>query len=323
MSIYLNYIVVLGVLFVILFLLKSYENKIVNSKIEDEHALIQEYLLNESTLAKSDKPLLWIHITFEKNARWWPSFGSRLTECLNQPYQFLTIKSIIDHCGDSFNIVLIDDKSFNKIIPKWNNKVGNLPAPLRPHLREIAMAKILYYYGGMTLPSSFICLKNIQPLYIRGLLNCDMFCGELQSRSLVSNYSDYFPSHQIMGCIKQSDMMKNYINYLEVQMSSDYTNEIDIEGETNKWLYQGVLDKKIMLLCSKYWGASDNNGDPVLIDDLVGDNDDFSISKEAYGLLIPQNELLQRSTYQWIVRMDPQQVLESNTIIARYLLLSN
>ena len=64
-------------------------------------------------------------------------------------------------------------------------------------------------------------------------------------------------------------------------------------------------------------------GQPVLLDDLIGDDDDFSLPKCSYGLYIPQDKLLLRSNTQWFVRMNPEQVLNSNTIMARYLLLSN
>ena len=72
----------------------------------NNQTLIKQYLLNDS-LEDIKKPILWIHIAHEKNARWWQSFYSRSTEYLNQPYIFLTIRSIIQHCADDFHICLI------------------------------------------------------------------------------------------------------------------------------------------------------------------------------------------------------------------------
>ena len=48
----------------------------------------------------------------------------------------------------------------------------------------------------------------------------------------------------------------------------------------------------------------------------------LDLYKGTYGILIPSNELLNRLNYGWFVRMSPKQVLESNTIIGNYLLLS-
>ena len=44
-------------------------------------------------------------------------FGSRLTEDLNRPYLYLCMKSMIDKCGGDFNICLVDDDTFGKILP--------------------------------------------------------------------------------------------------------------------------------------------------------------------------------------------------------------
>jgi hypothetical protein len=62
---------------------------------------------------------------------------------------------------------------------------------------------------------------------------------------------------------------------------------------------------------------------PLLIDDLLSDDDDFALPKCAFGLYIPADEILSRINLQWFARLSPQQVLESNTVIARYLLLCN
>jgi len=323
MNYYTKYIFVLILLFIFSFIFNNYKSQEMKKEKTNEYELIKKYLLNDSTLARTDKPILWIPIIFETNARWWPSFGSRNNECLSQPYQYLTIKSIIDKCGDSFNICLIDDKSFNKIIPGWSTKIANLPNPLRPHLRQLAMAKVLYYYGGMTIPSSFICMKNIKPLYNMGISSGQMFCADLPSKTILSSMTEFFPSHLIMGCKKESPLMEKYVNYLERTVSNDYTNELEFSGETDKWLYEQVREKRIMSLDSKYFGVVSDENEPVIIDDLISDNDDFNISKQAYGLYIPSNEILKRTNLQWFARLNPQQVLTSNTIIARYLLLCN
>lgn len=87
---------------------------------EDNSSEIRKYLLNESSLAKSKKPILWIHVPHEYNSRDWLSFGSRSSFEVNQPYLYLTVRSIIKNCDQSFHICIIDDKSFANLIPDWN-----------------------------------------------------------------------------------------------------------------------------------------------------------------------------------------------------------
>ena len=246
MNYYAKYVFVLLLLMIVGFIFEKYKRADELKEKMGEYDLIKKYLLNDSTLARTDKPILWIHVAFETNARWWPQFASRNTECFNQPYQYLTIKSIVDHCGESFNVCLLDDKSFNKIIPGWGTKVANLPNPLRPHLRELAMAKVLYYYGGMTIPSSFICTKNLISLYNKGLSAAPMFCGELPTDSNISTYTDFFQTNKIMGCKKDCELMGKYVNFLEKTVSADYTNEMEFTGETDKWLYEHVREKQVM-----------------------------------------------------------------------------
>lgn len=323
MNYYAKYIFVLVILFICSFLYNNYKKDEAIHEKFDQYELIKKYLLNDSTLARTDKPILWVPIVFETNARWWAHFSSRNSQCFNQPYQYLTIKSIIDHCGDSFNICLIDDKSFNKIIPGWSTKVANLPNPLRPHLRELAMAKLLYYYGGMTIPSSFACMKDLKPLYNKGLLSTSMFCGELPTLGNASTMTEFFPTNKIMGCMKESPVMEEYVKFLEITVSNDYTNEMDFTNEPDRWLYGQVLKKTIMPLDAKYFGVKMENKQPVLIDDLMDDNDDFELSECAYGLYIPADQILKRTNFQWFARLSPEQALNSNTVIARYLLLCN
>ena len=42
-----------------------------------QYDMIQKFLLNESSLARSKKPIIWVHLGFYKNSRNWPSFFSR------------------------------------------------------------------------------------------------------------------------------------------------------------------------------------------------------------------------------------------------------
>jgi hypothetical protein len=133
------------------------------SSNDAENELIRKYLLNESPLYGMNRPKLWIHSTYEKNARQWKDFYSRNTTDLNQPYIHLTIKSIINHCGADFNICLIDDETFSKLIPTWEVNMATLSEPHKSTYREVGMLQLLYLYGGIIVPNSFICMQNLAP----------------------------------------------------------------------------------------------------------------------------------------------------------------
>jgi hypothetical protein len=60
---------------------------------------------------------------------------------------------------------------------------------------------------------------------------------------------------------------------------------------------------------------------PILIEDLMSDYD-IDLSPDALGIYIPADELLKRTAYQWFAELCPRKVLEANTMISKYLLVS-
>ena len=130
-----NLFILFFVLIVLGFLYRRYEDKLNRENNGDIYEAIQQYLLDGNTLGKSKKPILWIHIPYEYNSRNWLSFGSRNSFDLNQPYLYLTVKSIINHCNNSFTICIIDDNSFQKLIPGWNINMTTISDPILSNMR--------------------------------------------------------------------------------------------------------------------------------------------------------------------------------------------
>lgn len=315
-----------GVGFVIILttgiLYERWKKKDALQKQIDDYEYVRKYLLTESTLAKVEKPILWVPLHFEYNARHWQSFGSRSSLCMNKPYFALCIRSIIEKCGNDFQVCLVDDASFNKIIPGWTTRVQNLPDPLQQHMRYLAMAKLLYSYGGMMIPPSFICLRNLYSVYSVGVSNMTMFTGELIATSNTSTITTFFPSMKIMGCLKESPVMGDFVNYLEHAISSDYTAEMEFTGGPQRWIYEKALENRIMIINAKIFGAKDRSGNAVMLETLIGDVD-VQYDKTLSGIYIDDDELVKRTSLNWFVRMSPRQVLESDTLIGKYLLISN
>lgn len=342
------------------FIYNKYKKTIEIKDQYEDGQLIQKYLLNDTSLTNNKKPILWVHIEFEKNARAWESFGSRTTENLNQPYQYLTIRSIIESCGESFNVCLLDDESLIKIIPEWRAKVEDLPRPLRSHMRELAMATILHLYGGLVMPSSFICFQNLRNIYDAHLDNnnnnnhnntkTNVVIGELRSTSSISSESQYSPSTKIMGCRRYDPLMKEYVEYLTQLIATDHTEDMDFTGEPSRWWMAklnpptpesyasaaaadvstvpasaasassaSAKNYKVSLIPAEELGAKTMKNKPVLIEELLADVD-IHLSPTTAGIYIPEKDILKRHKFQWFARLSPAQVLESNTLIGKYML---
>ena len=294
------------------------------------HKMASQYLLNNNSLGMSNKPFLWMHIhnddsiTPKVNSRSWLNFYSRATTDFNQPYQQLTIKSIIDKCGNDFNICLIDDKSFKKLIPNWTIDLNIIAIPIRIRIRLLALSTILNLYGGILVPSSFICFKSLKPLYYNNIIENKMFVGEFCNRTAnpTLSSSNFAPSPILMGCNAGNKEMQEFIKVLEIINSQDFTAQPDFLGNINQWLADGIYYNKINSISAKHLGTKKNCGNPLYVDELVGSTF-IKLCPEVFGIYIPWNELINRINLQWFVRLSPQQILESNTMIGKYLLTNN
>ena len=317
-----NYLYSLILLGAASFLYNRYKKQTEEDEGMKQYELVKKYLLNNSSLAKSKKPIIWIHMTYEVNARWWPSFNSRNSDCLNQPYIYLTLKSIIDKCGNNFNICMIDDDTFSNILPGWAVDLNMVANPIKSKLRELALAKVLYNYGGFVVPNSFICFQNLIDTYNTYTENNKMFVGEMLDRNSTSQQVNFFPNTKFMGCKKENSTMKDYIAYLETMNSSDYTDESNFLGAYGRWSNEKIVNGEMNLLTSDKLGMKDSLGKPVTIERLMG-NTYIDLPGTVKGLYIPADEILKRSAFQWFARLSAKQALASDTIISKYLVISN
>ena len=193
----------------------------------DNYNEIKKYLLsdtyNKSALATSKKPILWIYVPHEYNARNWASFGSRSSYDLNQPYLYLTVKSIIRCCDESFHICIIDDKSFDKLLPDTSAiKTGD------PQIvRQLLLTKLIQMYGGISVPISFLCSKDIIGLYKKGTRDDTMFVCENINTNISATNDMFYPDARFMGALKNNDTVSLYIEHLERLLQTDYAAEYE------------------------------------------------------------------------------------------------
>ena len=288
-----------------------------NEKVEDEYVLIKKYLLNDSPLYGYNRPKLWIHTKYEVNSRKWKSFQSRNTTDLNQPYIHLTIKSIINHCGNDFNVCLIDDQTFSKLIPSWNIDMHLLAEPHKKRAREIGLMELVYLYGGVVVPNSFLCLKNLLPLYEQTnqkpflCENINKTCGEHKA----FRCNTFF-----MGAKKNDPVLLGYLEQIKPRGADSRWKNIHFEEETE---FRGLHAKwwdaaDITVIDGSLIGVKDTSGKRIMIEELTGE-DFIDFSPDAFGIYIPEEEILQRPNYQWLSVLSSEEILASNLILAKYL----
>lgn len=311
---YMKYIIGLAILILSSVLYERFRDGVQEDEDARNYRLVKKYLLNDSSLARSKLPILWIHIDYEKNARWWPSFGSRLTEDLNQPYLYLCMKSMIDKCGGDFNICLIDDDTFGKILPGWTVDFSRISEPVKNKMRNLALARVLHHYGGLTVPAGFICMKNLAPMYHVITGQGKMVVGEIVDRNITSTCSTFFPTQKFLGCKRDCPSMAKYAESLEKIASRDFTDESVFAGTADRELLAALFRDEASVVDARLLGAEDESGAPIGIEDLLGDSK-VGFDRNLLGVYIPSEEILNRVAYQWFARLSAAQALDSNTTV--------
>tara|TARA_Y100000816_G_scaffold64863_1_gene43070 strand:+ start:948 stop:1949 length:1002 start_codon:yes stop_codon:yes gene_type:complete len=321
------------IFFVVLLILSHFYNKIKSeeSKNTNEYyfKMIDKYLLTPESLGKNNKPCLWIHIHNDNtiipsvNQRKWLNFNSRNTTNLNQPYQYITLKTIIDNNSEDFNICMIDDNSFKKIIPDWNLDVEKMSNPIKTHMRNIALSRILNIYGGLLVPSSFICNSNLKSLW-NDVKNSKTFTvGEFIDRSVNSNLiqQSTCPSILLMASTSNNKELNDFIKYQEILLSENQSSEIEFNALLSNWLQDNINKNTIQLIDGKFIGTKDFNNKPVIIDNLMS-NETINFIDDKYGIYIAWDELLLRTYHQWFAYLSVDEVLNCNNNLGNLILLA-
>lgn len=290
------------------------------------YELVKQHLLTSQSEQRRHLPIIWIHVSTDVNARWWPNFNSRNTTCLNQPYQNITIKSVINRCKDDFNICVINDKSFSNLVPNWKTDLSTVAEPMRSNMRKVAIAKILYVFGGLYIPSSFLCIHSLKDLYEEGLSKSGIFTGEVLEKEINTEISQpclppLLPSTEFMGCEMRNPVMKEYIYFMENLTATDYTATSTFLGEEDVWIWNKYKEKKIKLVRGELLGTRKACKTIITVDELLGDSY-IELDDNCVGIYIPQKEILRRTKYQWFARLSEKQLVESNTFIGKQCLIT-
>lgn len=313
-----NYIIIFVIFIALCILYQRYLDKKSLLMDDIDYDVFKSHLLEESSLAKSKKPILWIHIPYEYNSRSWSSFGSRSSYDLNQPYLYLTVKSIIRQCDDSFNICLIDDNTFGKLLPNWKIDLNLLTQPMLNHVRKLGIANLIYNYGGINVPISFLCFRDLKGLYNSN--QDSMFICENVNNNITSVHKDFYPDLNFMGANKNNQTVQELIDFMQRAISSDFTAQLDFLGDFDRWCNKRIQHGKIKLISGTQVGTKSLDDQQITVDILMG-QDYINYYDNMYGIWIPAESITSRRYYEWFARLSPKQVLEANNILAKYFVL--
>jgi len=251
------------------------------------------------------------------------------------------------------------------------------------------MVQLLYYYGGLVLPNSFICCKNMLQFYLDGIggeKGNEFFVAERPNRYDDFNHEigkrNFVPDNYIMGSRKECPVVKEYMNYLKrlyqvkdtriltplgpipvfdgivragggesggvsgnvalgvrsgeeasgvpdldgprssESVQAFYTNELEFTGEKAQWLWNKIRKEEIGLVGGEYIGVKSREKKVIDLDELMADGFLDVDNEQLFGVYIPADDLLIRTKYAWFAVLPTHQVINTHTIVAKYLKLS-
>jgi len=325
----------------------------------NDYEAIQKYLLTDETFYDTHdrdtkqsfqspdsgdhkyKPILWIHLDYHYNARHWLSFGSRSSHHLNQPYLYITVKTIIDQCKDSFRICIIDDEAFFKLIPDWSIHLNRLSDPIKWNLRFLGQLHLLEKYGGMIVPSSFLCMRDLIDMYNMGTGDAyidsavssshmssgkdpiEAFVVENHNRNVTASDMLFCPDVTFIGGKRGAPLLRDLIDFVQRTSSADYTDQAYFLGEYSRWCKKRIHQGKMKLIDGKSIGIKTIGNQPVLVDDWMSEAF-IDLYSNMFGIYIPVREIMKRSPkFGWFLRMSREQLLTSEIAICKYMLLAS
>ena len=309
-------------LLIVLVGLGTFKSKFLDQALSKSDSLIANHLHNNDDIFRSSLPTLWIHLDRVPNARHWLSWGGRQTNFVNLPYLNLCVKTIIDRCGESFNIALIDDASFHKLIPDWNIDLSKVSARPKDNLRSLALCKVLHNYGGLLVPSSFVCLRNLKDMFYRTTGNGKCVAAVLPVKSFSGSGQEMSPSLKFLGCEKHCQGMGRICRHLELLCSKSSWSALDFVRDAAEMLSNAARTGHLNLIEPEFTGVRDKHGRQIYLSRLMSDSTIY-LHERSLGLYVPRNELVARLEYGWFCRMDAGQVMESKTNIGKYLLVAS
>lgn len=280
---------------------------------EHEQILMKKMLMDETMLSNAHKPILWIHLPFETNCRKWESFTARTSNELNQPYLYLTIKSIIDNNADDFHICIIDDNTFGNIIPEWNVDMSLLGEIDKERYRILGTLKTLYYYGGLFVPPATLCFKSFKPLYGNTMMSV-----ELPSNSIVSNTVSLTPNSRFFGSPKKNQTLSQFMYNWDEQSSATSHGDNVFNGLFERLCYEYMAKSQLELIDGKQVGTKTANDVEVSLEMLFGLSDDISMATNLYCISIPSESILNRSSYEWFASESVEDVVTSDYLLSDY-----
>jgi hypothetical protein len=112
-------------------------------------------------------------------------------------------------------------------------------------------------------------------------------------------------------------------DYLKVRnQNPHFSSDVEFMGFTSEWCIGQIQTGKLNLIGGEYIGTKTTNGKPILLETLMEEETLDICPMRNFGILIPREEILNRTHYQWFATMSSSELLTTTPIIVKYILAS-
>ena len=266
-------------------------------------------------------PTLWIYYNdSEVNSRWWADFGARSTRAINIPFLNLCYESIVAQNNQKYKIEVIAGLTdLASRLGGWQELPKGLQNPLAPvekaELNWIR-AEVLARFGGLWVNSATICLKPFPELPSEGAA----FWGTDPDESYSGPNGTAIPSMYAMGAGRPNHPVFEQWAQAAFERLDKQGGGQQIRGDA-KWDFVAFAQTDATVRV--YPGAEVSrrpDGKRIQVEDLLAAGQEgshrFKIAPDALYVPIPWPEIQNRRMFGWFLRMDEDQILNSDLAIS-------
>ena len=269
----------------------------------------------------TSKPKLWVHLSTDPSIPFpngteltSPDFGATAFDKVPS-IEKLCAYSIIAHNSKNFNIILITDDDIPLLLPGWNTNLKSLPEAAQRHMRDVAMLRILYYYGGFLVPSTFGATGSLTNVLTSSSLLPNDTLAAFEAPVIDAAMKRAFaPSVRFMYSAPLNKTLRRLIDELTVHTGTE-AQVAAFHDIGAKAMDRLVREGRVRVWSGKLVGTQDAEGGAVSLSEAING---FKRAPGSIGVWIPAR-LYEIRKHGWMVRDSPGQILSGSTWFASQL----
>jgi len=268
-----------------------------------------------------DAPTIWLYYDeSDVNSRWWQDFGARSTRVLNLPFLNLCYERISKMNSDRYKIEVISGLTdLASRLGGWQE----LPVGLQNPLANVGdaelnwiRAEILCRFGGLWVNPAVVCLKPFPDIPQDKIL----FFGTDGDASYAGPGGTALPSFYAIGAGRKNHPVFEQWAQAAFERLDKRMGGQQIRGDA-KWDYTAFAAKNPDVINYPNMELSRRpDGKRIQLEDLLsaGQQGDlrFQVTESTVYCPIPWPELRERRLFGWFLRMNEEQILNSDLAIS-------